>query len=236
MSQVGFGQISPLPLWKFAKCNVHNSGSDQRNHSISQGSTHPPYLAVPSFGQHNLEPKWPHWHYSTGSCRSIQNHHPLRHVFQKCRREISINPDDIFPLMPKLRPKESVHNLPVIGQQNETRGIFIEPPDGKNSFLMTDKGNNISSNPRLTGGGDPDRFMKFDVDGGIPPGNLKPIQGNTIPRDHLIAKVSGLPINGDPARLNCAISFPTRTDALIGKKFVNSAGWQWKATKNVLIW
>ena len=101
--------------------------------------------------------------------------------------------------MPVLNPQDLVDDIAVIGQENETRRILVEPSDGKNPLTMFDFRNDVPRHVQFSRRRHSDRLMIFDIDRTIAPLQDRSITRHNILRRHLITELSHHPVNGDPA-------------------------------------
>jgi hypothetical protein len=145
-----------------------------------------------------------------------------RHAIKKGLIIWAIQQDFVFPFMTKLGPQNLVHDVAIVGQENQARGILIEPPDRENPFRVADLRNDIARDVGFARRRHADRLVILDVNRRLPPGNDLPIAGNHVARPDLIAELRDDCVDRDTSGLNKTIGLAPRADAVLSKEFIDS--------------
>lgn len=110
----------PLSSRQTPKCDVHDSNAMQTDHPVPQRLTHPPDLAVATFGQDDSKPLCTEALDPAGPGLFPQDHHSRGHAIEETAVEGTIKLDLIFPFMTELAPQDVIDNVAVVGEENES--------------------------------------------------------------------------------------------------------------------
>ena len=137
--------------------------------------------------------------------------------------------------MSVLDPQDLIDDIAVVREQDEARRILVETPDRENSIGMADFSNDVSSNMQLSGGRHPNRLVILEIHRTMAALEHNPVARYEILRGDLIAELGHQAIDGYPPGSDQAIGLPTRSQALLGKKFINAHGREMNSRESFLV-
>ncbi len=114
-----FRQVFPLPGRQVPQPDMHDPDPVQGDNAISQLLTHATNLPVPPLRQNNLEFLRTPSAYRAGTRRFSQDGDPLGHAIHKELIIGPVHPHEIFFFMAMLGPEDLVHDVSIIGQQDQ---------------------------------------------------------------------------------------------------------------------
>jgi hypothetical protein len=126
--------------------------------------------------------------------------------------------------MPVLNPQDLVDDISVIGQENETGRILVEPSNREDSGGMTDFSDDVSRHMQFGGGRHSDGLVIFDVDNLVTALQNRAVTRHQILGRDLIPEFGDHAVDRDTTFGNQSISLPSGTQALFGKKFIDAHG------------
>jgi hypothetical protein len=188
---------------------MHDTDTMERTHSEPEDVAHPPDLPIPTFREDDAEPCGAQSFNLTGLRSTSQDHDSLSHPIKERLIEGSIHRHLIFPFMTKLRPKNFVNNITVVGQENEPRRVFVETADREDAFRMADCSNDVTRHVGFARRRHPNRFVVLDVDRLMSPGDNLAIAGNDITDGNLVSQFGHTTVDGDTTGLDQSIGFST---------------------------
>lgn len=210
MAPYGPEQLLPLPILKlfpFARFqpfdgHVHDPRTVELDHAIAERVAHAPDLPIPPLGENNPKPIASHPSHLTRLRLAAENNHASSHLIQECLTKGAIYLHEIFSFVTEFGAEDSVDDVAVVRQQNETGGIFIQPSDRENTLMVPDFRDDISGNMSLTRRRHSDWLMVLDVEMGLAPRDDLPLASDNIRRGDPIAELRHSTVNRDDARLD----------------------------------
>ena len=124
--------------------------------------------------------------------------------------------------MPEFSAQNRVHNVPIIREENQAGGIFVQPTDRKDSLRVADFRDDVPFHMGFTGRRDTDRLVILDIDRRLTPGNHLSVPGDDVARAHVIAQLGNLTVDRDGPRLDQAIRLASGADPLFREEFVDA--------------
>ncbi len=124
------------------------------------------------------------------------------------------------------RPQDLVHQIPVVGEEDEPLGVLVEAADGEDAGTVVDEVDDVVLLPRLRGTDDAHRLVEGDEDQAVrlPRLDHLAVHLDQIPGKHLIPHPGPLAVDEDVALLDEAIGLPARADAALADVLVQAHG------------
>ena len=154
----------PCPCRQAGQGDMHDPHAVQGEDPVADCLAHSSNLSISSFRQHDPEPSWPEAFRETRLGLASQDDDSRRETVQHRLIIRAIHRDLVFTLMPELCPQDLVHDVAVIGEENQAGRVLVEPADRKDPFRMADLSDDIARNVGFARRRDAYRLVIFDVD------------------------------------------------------------------------
>ena len=125
-------EISPFTRLQPAERDMHDSFSVQRHYPITERLTHTSNLTIPSLREDDAKAASTEPVHATGTSKRTEDLDALRHLLEERLVECPVHFDPIFPFMPMLHPQDIIHDITVVGQQDQPRGVLVQAADREN--------------------------------------------------------------------------------------------------------
>ena len=152
--------------------------------------------------------------------------HPGPHAPDKLVCHRLVHGHQVLFLVIVARPQDLVHQIPVVGEEDEALGVLVEAPYGEDAGAVVDEIDYVVLLPRLCGGDYAHRLVQHDEDQAVRFARLYhlTVDLDQIPGKHLIADPGPLAVDVDMALLDEAVGLATGADAALADVFVQAHG------------
>lgn len=133
-----------------------------------------------------------------------------------------VHGDLVLPFMAMFGTQDLVDDIAVVGQEDESGRILVEPAYRENSFFMADLCDDVTRYVGLTGRRDSDWFVILEVDGRHPPWNDFPVMGNDVAGAYLVAVLGDAFVDRHQPGFDESVSLPPRADPMLREEFVDA--------------
>src|SRR6476659_10466767 len=113
---------------------MHDPDAVQSDDPIPYRLAHPSDLSISAFGQNDPEPLRPEAFHPTRLRLAIQDDDACGKTVQHRLIVGAIYRDLVFALLTELGPENLVHDVAVVGQEDQTGGVLVEAADRKDPF------------------------------------------------------------------------------------------------------
>lgn len=151
----------------------------------------------------------------------------LAHDFDAARqhaeRQIgdgAIDRDDVFLFVIILRPQDLIHDVAVIGEQNQAFGVLVESADGKNPLAMIDELEDVALDVRFGRRGNADWLIEGNIDPFFLGPHKRAIDAHFIPIGHLCTENGAAAVARDPSGFDPFVGFAPRTDTRFADELI----------------
>lgn len=128
--------------------------------------------------------------------------------------------DDIFLFVIVSSAENLVHDVAIIGEENEALGGFVQSTNREEAFLVPDKGDDILGLFKISGADDTHGFVEGDIQ------RLRfSLEGFTIDEDDIaridtISCSGGFSVERHPAAIDQSVGFPAGADTGLADEFI----------------
>src|SRR5450631_738023 len=214
------GQVAPLARRQIAQMDVADAYALQALHPVAERRTHAADLPIESLGE-NQANGFPvdaahlaRLGYGTGYLHAARQH-GKREV-----RDRAIDGDDVLLFVIIFRAQQFIDDIAVVGQQNQTFGILVQSPDGKNPVAVADQIDDVVLDVRLGRAGGSHRLVEHNVDLLLLGAYECAVHAHFIGRANLEPQHCADAVAGDASRLYPFIGFAPRATARFADEFV----------------
>lgn len=215
-------EVSPFTDGDLSKGNVHDPDALKGGDLIAQGFTHLADLTVKPLHQDDTETMLARLFHPAGKGFNPIDPYPLRHISEEGAIDVAVYPHEVFLLMLVTGPQDLVHDIAIVGQEDQAFRVFIEPPNGKYAFGIVDITDDVPPDIFVCSGGDAHRFIERKDDHFLLIGRFQDaaIHYHLIPFPITVAGNRNFIVQQYPAGLDQAVRFPSGAIAGFADVFV----------------
>jgi hypothetical protein len=143
---------------------MHDPNALQASYGVAEVPAHSPDLPIEALRQHDPEDILADRHYLASPCNGAENGDTARHSLDECPGDRTVHGDEILLLVTVLGTQDAVHDVAVVGEQDEAFGILVESADREYACLMAHEIDDILRHIPVRGAFDTGRFVECQVD------------------------------------------------------------------------
>lgn len=204
--------------------DIHDAHPIQFCHFVIQEFTHPADLSIETLREHDPECVGSEGFHTAFFRHRAQDGNAIAHALNKFWSDGGFDSHDILLVVIVSCTQDLVDNVPVIGQEDEALGGFVQSADRKETLLVTDEGDDVFRLFRIGGTDNADRLVERNVEGLGFGFEWFAIDADDIARIDSIARSRGFVIDGHTTSVDQPVCFPARADAGLADEFVQADG------------
>ncbi|MNG83873.1 hypothetical protein D3C79_426050 [compost metagenome] len=189
--------------------------------------THTADLAVKPLHQHDTEHKGSFFLHLAFLGHRAQHRHSGTQTTDKIVGHRFINRDQIFFLVVVTGTQDLVHQIAVVGKEDQPLRVFIQPPDREDTGTVVDEIDNIVFLTVFGGADDTHRLVQRNKNQVVfvTGFNKLPINLDHVASEYPIAERYALTVDKNIALFDVTIGIATRADAALANIFVEAYRW-----------
>ena len=121
-------------------------------------------LSVQTLRQHDAKRRLSRARDDAGLCFLAADPDARGHHRQKRVRDRGLDRDGVFLFVAVLDTKDLVHDVAVVGQEDQALRVLVEPPDRKNPLAVPDEVDDVVGDIALGRAGDSAWLVEGDID------------------------------------------------------------------------
>ena len=214
---LGPGQVAPVAGPQPAGPEARIPRAAQPDDGVADGLEHPSHLTVPAFVEHELERRRPEAADRRGSGRAVVQLDALRQPCNDVVARLSDDLGDVGLLDAVPRMGESMSERPVVGEEQHTRRVAVEPADRNDADVASDEVDDGRPPLRVTGRRDrAPRLVEKHVPERLSP-DLATVDDDDVGTRDERVELTGPPVDRHPARLDQLVGAASRGDPGAGE-------------------
>ena len=223
LGQFCCSKVAPL-AGRQVERHIHDAGALERNDLIAKVFTHSSDLPIETLGENDLEHEPPELLYMALAGHGVEDRDTIAHIVNESLGDRLVHRDDILFFVVVAGPQNLVHDVAIVGEEDEPFAGLIESPDGEDPRGVVEVVDDVVGFHTCVGGADnAHRLVKCQIN------RLFDWRGDALAiHPHLIvgsdfgSQLRHLAINGDAALLNELVGSPAGAVACLGEIFVDS--------------
>ncbi|OEG06286.1 hypothetical protein BFG06_19090 [Aeromonas caviae] len=226
LDQLVVGEIAPLPHRQPLEADVHDADALELGHLEAEVLAHAADLAVETLHQGDAKHEGRLSLHLALLGDGAEDGHPGRHAPDELVGHRLVHGHQVLFLVIVARPQDLVHQIPVVGEEDEPLGVLVQAPYGEDAGAVVDEVDDVVLLPRLRGADDAHRLVEGDEDQAVGLARLDhlTVDLDQIPGKHLIPHPGPLAVDEDVALLDETIGLTTGADAALADVFVQAHG------------
>ena len=192
---------------------MHDADAFQGFYLIPEDFAHPSYLSVESLFQDDAKSPGAFLPYEAGFRSFAEDIHTISHCADHVVGEFLIHRDNVFFFVVVSCPEDLIDDIPVIGEQDQSFRILVEPADREDAFGMIDESDDIGAVGCIRGGCDAGGFVQCDVDGFLGTLYFFTIDGHPVAGINPCCQQYEFIVDGDTSLFDQFFSFPAGAEA-----------------------
>lgn len=196
-AQLLFAQHTHLARAHAAQPDVHDAHALEPRHLKAQVFAHAADLAVEALHQDDVEGMRAGFAQGGGQGDLPQDGHAGGHALQELGRDLLVDRDLVFLLMPALGAQDAVDDVPVGGHEDQAFGVLVQPAHRVDAGGVAEEVDDVVFLARVGGGDDAHRLVGGQVD--LVALGLNELTAHHDPRvrGHALAQGGHAPVDGD---------------------------------------
>jgi len=159
-SELSFRQVAPLANRQLVQADIHYARALKLHDLVAKVLTHTANLAIQPLHQGDVEDERGQFLDRTLLCHGSQYRNATGHTLDKLIGDRFINRDHVLFFVVIAGAQYFVYEVAVVGQKDQTLGVFIESADWKDTHAVIDEIDDVVGSSGFGGGLDAYRLVQ----------------------------------------------------------------------------
>src|ERR1700678_4297623 len=211
--KLGIAQVAPLSGTERPQMNVHDAHALQAPSFVAQSGAHAADLAIQSLGENHAEGFLIDAADFAGFGELAHDFDAARHHLQRKIGDRTIHGHDVFLLMIVLGTQYLVDDVAVVGQQDQTLRVLVQPSNRKDALGIPHQIDDVVLDMSFGGAGNSHRLVQSDVDLFFLGADRLAVDAYHIALADLGSQGGGVAVAGHAPRIDPLVRLAPRADA-----------------------